>query len=96
MEITNPKSTKALFAPAVEREHWVYLGPIGQAQDQTEVITVSLRYKDGYDHAHSDSLSINLADLRKEGREVRGRYSELDQIKRGLESLASEIRNRNR
>ena len=96
IEIAKPESTRSLFAPAIEREHWVYLGPITKAQDQTEVITVRLQFRDGYNHPHNDSLSIDLADLRKEGREIIGRYSELVQIKQTLESLISEIRQRNR
>lgn len=96
IEMAMPKSTKLLFATAIEREHWVYLVPITKAQDQTEVITVRLQFKDGYNNLHNDSLSIDLADLRKEGREIIGRYSELVQIKQTLESLTSEIRKRNR
>lgn len=96
MEMTNPKSTRLLFAPAIERDHWIYLGPTTHAHDQTAVIAVHLQFKDGYNHAQNDSLSIDLADLRKEGRELRGRYSELVQIKHALESLTSEIRHRNK
>ena len=95
VEIAQPKTTELLFAPAIEREHWVFLGLIGKAQNQTVAITVRLEFKDGYDHPYNDSLSINLADLRKEGRKVIGRYSELVQIKQTLESLISEIRRKN-
>ena len=96
IETAKPKSTRLLFAPAIEREYWVYLGQITKAQDQTEVITVRLQFRDGYNHPHNDSLSIDLADLRKAGREIIGRYSELVQIKQTLESIISEIRQRNR
>jgi hypothetical protein len=96
IETTKPKSTKLLFATAIEREHWVYILPITKAQEQTEVITVRLQFRDGYNRPHNDSLSINLADLRKEGRKIIGRYSELVQIKQTLESLKKEIRQRNK
>jgi hypothetical protein len=96
IEMVKLKSRKSLFVPAIDAQHWVYLGAVAKAQDQTGVIRVHMQFKDGYNQPLSESLSIDFSDLKEEDREIIGQYSDLHEIKRTLERLISEIRQRNR
>ena len=92
MEIAKPESRKSLFIPAIDAQHWVYLGAVVKTQEQTGVITVHMKFRDGYNQPLSESLSIDLSDLKKEGREITGQYSDLHEIKRTLENLANKMK----
>lgn len=92
IEITKPESSKSLLIPAIDAQHWVYLGEVAKAQDQTGVIRVHMEFRDGYNQPLSESLSIDFSDLKEEGRKIIGQYSDLHEIKRTLENLANKMK----
>lgn len=92
IEISKPESRRSLFIPAIDAQVWVYLGEVAKAQDQTGVIRVHMEFRDGYNQPLSESLSIDLSDLKEEGREIIGQYSDLHEIKRTLENLANKMK----
>ena len=87
IEVTNPDSKKVLFVPAINREHKVYLQVDTKVQDTGGFIKVHVNFKDGYNQSLSECLSIDFSELKKEGREIRGQYSELGEIQRVLERI---------
>lgn len=93
IEVTNPDSKSALFIPTINREHVVYLEIDGSVQDKGGLIKVQVNFKDDYGQNLSESLSINFSELKKEGRKIRGQYSELGVISHTLEEIKSEISN---
>jgi hypothetical protein len=96
IEMAKCESRKSLFVPAIDAQHWVYLGAVAKPQGQTGVIRVHIEFRDGYNQPLSESLSMDFSDLQGENREVLGQYSDLHQIKMSLEQLVSEIRRKNR
>ncbi len=92
IEVTNPDSKKVLFVPAINREHKVYLQIDGKVQDTGGFIKVIVNFKDSYNQSLSESLSIDFSELKKEGREIRGQYSELDEIQRILERIERKVK----
>ncbi len=92
IEVTNPDSKQVLFVPAINREHEVYLQIDGKVQDTGGFIKVLVNFKDSYNQSLSESLSIDFAELKKEGREIICQYSELDDIGRTLKDIRSKFR----
>lgn len=92
IEVTNPDSKKVLFVPAIDREHKVYLQIDSRVQTRGGFIKVDVSFKDGYDQTLSESLSMDFSELKKEGREIRGHYSELDKIQRVLEAIERKLK----
>ena len=91
IEVTNPDLKEVMFVPAINREHKVYLQVGGKVQDAGGFIKVRVDFKDGYNQSLSECLSIDFSELKKEGRELRGQYSELGEINRILDDIKNEI-----
>jgi len=91
IETTNPKSNKALFFPAIDRDHIAYLAidNIGNIQRNGGLVTISINFKDSYNRILNDSFSINFSELKNEGRELRGQFNPLDSIT----SISGTLRN---
>lgn len=93
IEITKPKAKKALFIPAINRDNMVYLpiDNIHEVQNKGGFMKVYVSFKDSYNQSLSESLSIDFSELKKEGRELRGQGSELEDISLALEKIEREI-----
>lgn len=84
IEVTNPDSKKVLFVPAINRERKVYLQVSGEVQDKGGLIKVHVNFKDSYNQRFMETHKIDFSKLKKEGREIRGQYSELYEISKAL------------
>ena len=93
IEVTTPLLNKALFISTINREHKVYLDiGVSTIQNAGGVVKVGVNFMDSYNQSHSESLSIDFSELKKEGREIRGQHSELDEIQRVLERIERKIK----
>ena len=93
VEITELGVKKALFVPAINREHSVRLdiGDIRRILESGGSLKVHVNFKDSYGQSLKDSLSIDFSKLKEEGREIKGQYSELYGIDRSLEDITRKI-----
>jgi len=55
-------------------------------------MTVRVSFKDSYNQNLSESLMIDFSELKKDGREVKGQYGELDEIRKILEKIEHKIK----
>lgn len=86
IETTNPKSEKALFVTAIDREHKVYLPieTINEIDRNGGTVEIKVSFKDSYNQSLTESFSIDFSELKKEKRELLGQSSSLDDIVRAL------------
>ncbi len=91
IEISSPSEQKALFIPAINREHTVLLLNVAKIQETGGFVKASVAYKDSYNQNLSETLSINFSELKREGRDVEGQYSELNEIHRTLERIERKL-----
>jgi hypothetical protein len=94
IELTNPDEKKAIFVPAINKEHMVLLTleNVGKIQDLGGFLKVNVSFEDSYNQSLNESLSIDFSELKKEERELRGQYSGLDDIREALEKIENDMR----
>ncbi|TRZ49836.1 MAG: hypothetical protein D4S01_07850 [Dehalococcoidia bacterium] len=94
IEITDPSEKISLFIPAINKEHEVLLPikNIHEAQRAGSHVKVYANFKDSYNQNLSETLSIDFANLKEEGRDVMGQESEQHEISRVLERIEHELR----
>jgi len=93
IEVTNPSSKNILYVPALNEEHIIRL-PLETTKEIYEaggLVKVVVSFKDSYNQSLSETLLMDFANLKEEGRDVIGQYSELHEISEALEDIKHEV-----
>lgn len=92
---TNPSSEKALFMTALNKGYMTYLHDIDvrKLRETGGLVKITVTFKDSYGQSLQENLSFDFANLKEEGRETRGQYSEPDEIQRVLERIEDHLGN---
>lgn len=95
INITNAEQKQAIFVPAIDRDHMVYL-PINNVDSlyiTGGVMNVHIDFIDSYNQSLTENLSLDFSKLKEEGRKLTGQYSELNEIRRVLENIERSVHN---
>jgi hypothetical protein len=95
IEIGNTEEKHALFVPAIDRDNRVYL-PIKDIDSLSQLgslVKVFMNFMDSSGQSLTETLFIDFSELKKEGRQFVGQYSELDDINRVLERIERSVEN---
>ena len=95
INITNAEQKQAIFVPAIDRDHMVYL-PINNVDSlyiTGGVMNVHIDFIDSYNQSLTEDLFLDFSKLKEEGRKLTGQYSELNEIRRVLENIERSVHN---
>lgn len=95
INITNAEQKQAIFVPAIDRDHMVYL-PINNVDSlyiTGGVMNVHIDFIDSYNQSLTENLSLDFSKLKEEWRKLTGQYSELNEIRRVLENIERSVHN---
>ncbi len=78
--------------PALNKGYMAYLSiNIGELHRTGGLVEITVTFKDSYDQSLCEKLSLDFSNLKEEGREIVGQYSELYEIHRELGNIERRI-----
>jgi len=95
IEVTTTEQKQAIFVPAIDRDHMVYLpiSGIDSLYIAGGLMSMHIDFEDSHNQSLTEDLSIDFSKLKEEGRELTGQYSELNELKRVLENIERSVKN---
>jgi hypothetical protein len=94
IEVTKPPSKNVLYVPALNKEHIVRL-PLETTKEIYEaggLVKVVVSFKDSYNQSLTETPQMDFSNLKEEGREIIGQYSEQYEIIEALKDIERKIK----